>query len=136
MSDTPDVLTLAEIEQAFEEAFDGHELHAESVAFARGIERRVQQKLYPCNAQIAKLQAERDVLKIDRDRACKLVADMHAAAMGGMVGPALGVIEDIAALRAEREALQGMLTAMADRREDWPEVILSRAAIAKAGGEA
>jgi hypothetical protein len=39
-------------------------------------------------------------------RACKLVADMHAAAMGTNVGPVLGVIEDVAALRLEVERLR------------------------------
>ena len=33
--------------------------------------------------------------------ACKLVADMHAAAVGAMTGPRLGVVEDVAALKAE-----------------------------------
>lgn len=31
--------------------------------------------------------------------ACKLVAEMHAAAVGKITGPRLGVVEDVAAIR-------------------------------------
>lgn len=36
---------------------------------------------------------------IERDKACQLVADMHAAAVGCVRGPKIGVVEDVAALR-------------------------------------
>jgi hypothetical protein len=51
--------------------------------------------------KIEELIAERDKLRADYESACKLVADMHAAAMGGVVGPAAGVVEDVAALRED-----------------------------------
>ena len=50
-----------------------------------------------------KASAEIERLREDYGRACKLVADMHAAAMGEITGPALGVVEDVAALRADAE---------------------------------
>lgn len=37
--------------------------------------------------------------------ACKLVAYMHAAAVGEVTGPRLGVVEDVAAIKAERDEL-------------------------------
>jgi predicted nucleic acid-binding Zn-ribbon protein len=46
------------------------------------------------------LLSQIDALREQYESACKLVADMHAAAMGAKVGPALGVVEDVAALRA------------------------------------
>lgn len=47
--------------------------------------------------------AEMEALRSSYEGACKLVADMHLAAMGQMVGPVLGVVEDVAALRADAE---------------------------------
>lgn len=44
---------------------------------------------------------DNEALQYSYDQACKLVAQMHEAAMGERTGPVLGVIEDIAALRAE-----------------------------------
>ena len=43
-------------------------------------------------AEIARLNGE-------YQEVCRLVAQMHLAAVGGAVGPKLGVIEDVAALR-------------------------------------
>lgn len=65
----------------------------------------------------AKLRSQRDELHAENERhraahqsACKLVADMHAAAVGEVRGPNRGVVEDIADLRARclaaEEALQ------------------------------
>jgi hypothetical protein len=54
--------------------------------------------------ELDRLTAERDALREQYESACKLVADMHAAAMGGNFGPALGVVEDVSALR-ERVAV-------------------------------
>jgi len=39
--------------------------------------------------------------KADYEGACKLVADMHAAAVGEVRGPNVGPVEDVAAMRAE-----------------------------------
>lgn len=56
---SPDVLTVDEIDEAFQKAFPGHELHDESVAFARAVEQMVQAKLYPCaSAGIGDINAE------------------------------------------------------------------------------
>lgn len=45
-------------------------------------------------------------VKADRDRACRLVAEMHAAAVGEVTGPKVGVVEDVAAIRAELDRLR------------------------------
>ena len=56
------------------------------------------------------LLAEVETLRVDYGLACKLVADMHAAATGRPgEGPRLGVLEDVAAVRAEVEALRALL---------------------------
>ena len=49
------------------------------------------------------LMAEKEAFRLQYEAACKLVADMHRAAMGGSVGPVLGVVEDVAALRDDAE---------------------------------
>ena len=49
------------------------------------------------------LRAENARLKDDYQNACKTVAEMHAAAVGQIVGPNRGVVEDVADLRAERD---------------------------------
>jgi hypothetical protein len=57
---------------------------------------------------LERLAAENTALRADYERACGLVAEMHAAAVGEVRGPTLGVVEDIAALRSrltEAEAL-------------------------------
>ena len=84
------------------------------------------------NAQLqqenASLRAERDALhersevwRVAYEGACKLVADMHTAAMGATVGPALGVVEDVEALRAERDAMRGHIAKLIDLAEFWIE---------------
>lgn len=45
-------------------------------------------------------------LRADYANACKMVADMHAAAVGAKVGPVAGVVEDVMVLRAERDGLR------------------------------
>ena len=57
-------------------------------------------------AQVAELTADLRDMRDYYMRACKVVSDMHMAATGGVVGPVLGVIEDVAALRAERDSLK------------------------------
>ena len=49
------------------------------------------------------MRAENARLKDDYQNACKTVAEMHAAAVGQIVGPNRGVVEDVADLRAERD---------------------------------
>jgi hypothetical protein len=51
------------------------------------------------------VERESDRMRSDYEGACKLVAEMHAAATGGKVGdgPRLGVLEDVVALRTERD---------------------------------
>lgn len=49
------------------------------------------------------LAAERDAFKSDHLGACGTIADMHAAAMGKVCGPMVGVVEDVANVRAELE---------------------------------
>jgi hypothetical protein len=59
------------------------------------------------HAIILELRAEVERLAQDYVRACKLAADMHAAATGRPgEGPRLGVVEDVAAVRAEVERLR------------------------------
>lgn len=53
--ESPVVLSIDDIEQAFDEVFPGHELHQESIDFARAVEQRVQAKLYPCAAKLPDL---------------------------------------------------------------------------------
>lgn len=52
------------------------------------------------------LKAELEQAKEDHGGACKLVALMHAAAVGEVTGPNRGVVEDVADLRTERDALK------------------------------
>ena len=55
----------------------------------------------------AEAEAEVERLKEDYHNACKTVVQVHAAATGRPgEGPFLGVVEDVAAVRAERDALQ------------------------------
>lgn len=67
------------------------------------------------------MDAELVALRADYENACKLVADMHAAAMGGNFGPAIGVVEDIAALRAERDSLDAALLSVLRNLRQWHE---------------
>lgn len=53
-----EVLTLDEIDGAFEQAFPGHDLHDESVEFARAVERMVVEKM---RAEVEALRAELDI---------------------------------------------------------------------------
>lgn len=49
------------------------------------------------------LRRERDTARKGYDEACNLVGRMHAAAMGEVRGPVLGVVEDVEALRTKCE---------------------------------
>ena len=57
-------------------------------------------------AEITRLRAEIENVANEYADACHLVAQMHHAATGYTQGPKLGVVEDVAALRAEAEALR------------------------------
>ncbi len=76
---------------------DGHVLCV-SADFARQLET----ELASARAELA--EAKRDYLA-----ACKTIADMHAAAVGEVRGPVRGVVEDVAALRAQVEELKAAL---------------------------
>ena len=66
---------------------------------------------------------EIEQLKAERDNACKLVVEMHNAATGSTEGPRHGVVEDIAKLKAERDALLGILKDALSHVE-WSEKII------------
>jgi len=55
------------------------------------------------------LVAEVERLRAAHGEACQLVARMHEAAVGEVRGPSVGVVEDVAALRAEVERLRAAL---------------------------
>ena len=65
------------------------------------------------------LEAERDQFKEDYQRTCHLVAQMHMAAMNGVIGPKRGVIEDIADLREERDQLAAQNEALLKELEAY-----------------
>ncbi len=66
------------------------------------------------NAERVALQAQLTAAKTDHVNACKLVADMHAAAVGEIRGPILGIVEDVANLR---EALRKITEDGLDARQ-------------------
>jgi uncharacterized protein (DUF433 family) len=55
-------------------------------------------------------EKERDRFRADHEHACTLVARMHAAAVGEVTGPKLGVVEDVAAVRVRAEAAEAAAT--------------------------
>jgi chromosome segregation ATPase len=55
-------------------------------------------------AEAAIVEAEAERLKADCLSACGTIADMHAAAVGEVRGPLLGVVEDVASVRHAFEA--------------------------------
>lgn len=67
--------------------------------------------------RVEELTAERDQFKYEWQAACTLVAEMHKAAVGEYRGCASGVVEDVADLKAERDALKAAL----ERCENWFE---------------
>ena len=69
-------------------------------------------------AENAALRTERDEAQRDYLRACQTVAEMHAAAVGEVCGPKRGVVEDVADLRAERDAA---IRERDEARAEWPE---------------
>ena len=71
------------------------------------------------DAAIAALKAENERLKEDYERACKTVADMHAAAVGEIMGPKRGVVEDVADIRTELEQLRKVVGCMGRGWDYW-----------------
>jgi len=68
---------------------------------------------------IARLTRERDEAREERDRArrdhegaCHLVAKMHHAATGAVTGPARGVVEDVADVRARLLAAESRASSL------------------------
>ena len=55
-------------------------------------------------SEYGNLAAERDAMRVNYRDACTLVAQMHHAATGCVTGPAVGVVEDVAAVKSERDA--------------------------------
>lgn len=102
---------------------------AQGEHYLRHVEAMTSEGLHAKSAIAGELAA-RDIEIADRradyERACALVADMHAAAMGGVVGPARGIVEDVADLRAERDALHkalaGALEAMELHGQQYPHM--------------
>ncbi len=79
-------------------------------------ERDAARQLFASMVETAtKNRAEADRWKADYERACELVAKMHAAAVGDVRGPSVGPVEDVAALAQERDRLK----AAATKAEEW-----------------
>ena len=77
---------------------------------------------------IERQAAQSDHLRISHDAACMLVAKMHEAAVGKVVGPHHGVVEDVAYVRKERDQLRDQVTLLRDvikevsLVDDWPRL--------------
>jgi hypothetical protein len=56
-------------------------------------------------AENERLVGELAAAKEDYIRACQTVAEMHAAAVGEVRGPRIGVVEDVVAIREQRDRL-------------------------------
>lgn len=72
-------------------------------------------------ASFADVVGRYERLREDYERACKTVAEMHAAAVGEIRGPTVGTVEDVAAVRAEVLRLRAgvaMVQASAKRSGD------------------
>ena len=91
-----------------------HASHLEKVIAELKAERKDNEEEISClKAQLKNASLQRDEAgaearrkREDHEGACKLVAEMHAAAMGKICGPARGVVEDVEDLRKERDALK------------------------------
>jgi hypothetical protein len=71
---------------------------------------------------VSSVIAERQKWRDDHDGACKTLAAMHAAAMGGVVrGPVRGVVEDVWALRVALEQLAQYAEQYLDTEHRSPE---------------
>ena len=77
------------------------------------------EKYKPLVDKLKQLEQERDQLNEDYQRTCHLVAQMHMAAMNGVIGLKRGVIEDIADLREERDTLAAQNEALLKELEAY-----------------
>lgn len=77
-------------------------------------------------ATLEEVQAELERVKKDYEGACKLVADMHAAAVGEVRGPIDGPVEDVAAVRQRLIDAQEMMQHMKDADGVLYEVQMER----------
>jgi len=71
----------------------------------------------------ADLEAEVERWKVEHGIACKLVADMHEAAIGYVGGPIRGVLEDVADLRIERDEYQAAADKLAAENKELREAV-------------
>jgi DNA repair exonuclease SbcCD ATPase subunit len=65
---------------------------------------REQSRTAAAEAAIVEAEAEAEEHKAEHLAACEQIAAMHAAAVGEVRGPLLGVVEDVASMRAAYEA--------------------------------
>jgi hypothetical protein len=87
---------------------------SECVEYKTPYELHLEAQLTTANLALEECLGEREERKEDYERACGLVASMHQAAVGEICGPRRGVIEDIADLKAERDALLAENRALLD----------------------
>ena len=66
----------------------------------------LQGKIDDQSAEIARINGE-------YQEACRLVAQMHLSAVGGVVGPKLGVVEDVVALKESHDKYKSLCDQMA-----------------------
>lgn len=71
-------------------------------------------------ARVRELTAEVERLKSDHNAVCVIVADMHAAAVGKVTGPKLGVVEDVKELRHQ---LLAAIKPLEDEIADYTRII-------------
>jgi hypothetical protein len=68
------------------------------------------------------------------ENACKTIAEMHSAAVGGTRGPIHGLVDDVANLRVQCDAMRAVVKAACDwsihREADDDDVCLERLDIA------
>jgi len=80
--------------------------------------------------RLAGVEAGMQGVRDSYDRACKTVALMHAAAVGEMRGPTIGVVEDVEAVRAELQQAREERTALLATEQNLMEELAAlRAAV-------
>ena len=73
------------------------------------------------NAAVEDLRLQAAQWKADYERACKLVADMHAAAVGEVRGPSIGPVEDVAALHLAAKQMGQQLKELLNKSSTSPQ---------------
>ena len=83
-----------------------------------------------------KLEQERDEAREECAQVCRTLAKMHHAATGSECGPNVGLIEDVAALRRERDEQTakmcqaiGYLSDIAEACQDWLDSIIQEPSV-------